>query len=67
MGHSHLRAVQSLLPSLGDKAQLLDPSGEDIADPFGGILDDYRTARDAISAAIDAWLFEWRALLPTAR
>jgi protein-tyrosine phosphatase len=66
MGHSHLRAVQSLLPSLGAKAQLLAPSGDDIADPFGGELDDYRTARDAIAAAIDARLDEWRALLPRA-
>ena len=56
--------MQSLLPGIGAKAQLLDPAGDDIADPYGGDLADYRVARDGIQAAIDARVDEWLRLLP---
>jgi L-threonylcarbamoyladenylate synthase len=46
MTRSHHRAILSIDPSASGKVHLLDPSGEDVADPFGGTLEMYeRTAR----------------------
>ena len=45
---------------LGEKVALLDPAGEDIADPYGGDAAAYRHARRRIEAAIVARLAEWR-------
>ena len=36
--------------------ELLDPSGREIDDPYGGSMDDYRTARDHIIEALEARL-----------
>lgn len=36
MSDSHREAVQSLLPSAGEKVRPLDPSGADVDDPIGG-------------------------------
>lgn len=44
------------------RLSLLDPAGEDIADPYGGDVDAYRVARDRIAAAVEARLPEWRAI-----
>jgi protein-tyrosine-phosphatase len=44
------------------KVHLLDPGGEDVADPYGGDLSTYRQARDHISVAVQARLEEWAAL-----
>jgi protein-tyrosine phosphatase len=63
---SHQRAVRTLLPEAATKTTLLDPSGADIADPYGGDLADYRRARDQIAAAIAARCADWRSRL-TAR
>jgi len=43
------------------RVALLDPSGEEIPDPYGGDLAAYRLARDHIAAAIEARREEWRA------
>ncbi|MSR37326.1 MAG: threonylcarbamoyl-AMP synthase [Planctomycetes bacterium] len=63
---SHLRAVHTLLPGIGNKATLLAKDQQDIEDPYGGSLVDYRLARDAISAAIHPHLTAWLQLLPKA-
>lgn len=42
------------------RVALLDPAGADIADPYGGDLEAYRTARDLIAAAVEKRLAEWR-------
>ncbi len=40
--------------------ELLDPSGYEIDDPYGGSMADYRRARDGIAVAIAARRDEWR-------
>ena len=59
------RAQQDGLARMGagvrDRVALLDPSGDDIPDPYGGDLDAYHRARDRIAAAVEARLDEWRA------
>jgi protein-tyrosine phosphatase len=63
---SHQRAVRSMLPEAAAKTLLLDPSGADIADPYGGDLADYRRARDQIAKAVAARCAEWQTLLAKA-
>lgn len=57
---SHRRAILARLPAAADKLELLCPDGGDIADPYGGDLDDYRRTREEIQRAIelrvDGWL-----------
>jgi protein-tyrosine phosphatase len=57
---SHQRAILARLPAAKDKVELLRPDGGDIADPYGGDLDDYRRTREEIQRAIelrvDGWL-----------
>lgn len=57
---SHRRAILARLPAAADKLELLRPDGGDIADPYGGDLDDYRRTREEIQRAIelrvDGWL-----------
>jgi len=45
-----------------ERAALLDPSGGEIADPYGHPLQAYRTMRDQIREAIEARLDDWLAL-----
>lgn len=54
MTTEHLDTVVRTRPDLADRAEMLDPDGRDIADPYGGSLHDYRRARDLIAAALDA-------------
>ena len=61
MTHSQAEALRQMGADLGDKVALLDPEGEDIADPYGGDLDAYRRARRRIVAAIEPRLEGWRA------
>jgi protein-tyrosine phosphatase len=61
MTHSQAEALGQMGADLGDKVALLDPEGEDIADPYGGDLDAYRRARRRILAAIEVRSEEWRA------
>lgn len=56
---SHARAVLAKMPSAKDKVALLRPDGHDIADPYGGDLDEYRATREQIATAIRARLAEW--------
>ena len=58
MTNRHLAKVQSALPGLADRVELLDPDGE-IADPYGFDLDFYRRTRDEIAAAIERRAAEW--------
>jgi L-threonylcarbamoyladenylate synthase len=61
MAASQAEALAYMGADLGDKVALLDPAGGDIADPYGGDLDDYRRARNRIVAAVEARVDEWRA------
>ena len=53
LANSHLDALLHHHPDLAGRAELLDPDGLDILDPFGADLDVYRATRDAIAAALD--------------
>ncbi|MEM7204751.1 MAG: Sua5/YciO/YrdC/YwlC family protein [Planctomycetota bacterium] len=56
MTQSHLRHVLGLAPDVASRAQVLDPDGTDIPDPFGGDLSIYREAREVIGQAVMARL-----------
>lgn len=58
LGPSHLVAVQSLGAGFAAKAELLDPEGAGIPDPFGGDLDLYRKTRDAVVRAVEVRMRE---------
>jgi protein-tyrosine-phosphatase len=60
MTRSQADALGNMGADLGDRVDLLDPRGEDIADPYGGDLAAYRRARERIMAAVTARLDEWR-------
>jgi protein-tyrosine-phosphatase len=68
MARSQAEALAHMGAELGDRVALLDPRGEEIADPYGGDLAVYRRARDHIAAAVDERLDEWsaRAMRPAA-
>ncbi len=53
-------ALGRMIGETGHRMSLLDPAGADIADPYGGDLDTYRTVRDQITAAVERRLEEWR-------
>jgi len=56
---SHQRAVQAALPPAeASKVELLDPQGEDVPDPIGGPLDEYRATASAIERMVKARLKE---------
>jgi protein-tyrosine-phosphatase len=59
MTADHRSAVVRLAPGAAGRVLLLDPSGRDIADPYGGSGDDYRAACAQISAAVDARVGDW--------
>lgn len=61
MTRSQAEALGHMGADLGEKVALLDPAGEDIADPYGGDAEAYRHARDRIARAIGARLAEWGA------
>ena len=44
--------VRSMYPELADRVSLLDPGGSAIADPYGGDIATYRSARDVLKAAL---------------
>lgn len=52
VGSRHALAIKDAFPESADKIFTL--SDRDIADPYGGSLDDYRAAAREISDAIDA-------------
>jgi protein-tyrosine-phosphatase len=59
MTDAHRTALLHMGADLEDKVELLDPSGENIADPYGEDLEFYRDVRDRIAAAIEVRLGEW--------
>jgi len=52
MTDNHRRAVIAGLPEAEQKAELLDPDGEDIPDPMGAGIDAYREALSRIERAL---------------
>jgi protein-tyrosine phosphatase len=52
MMRTHLRAVQGLAPVCAANAALLDPSGADVADPFGSSLTIYRESLKRIQELV---------------
>lgn len=61
MTRSQGEALGHMGADLGSKVALLDPAGEDIADPYGGDAAAYHHALRRIEAAIAARLAEWSA------
>ncbi len=60
MTPSHLAALRSMLPpGAADHVQLLSPTGEEVVDPIGGSLDQYRRCRDQLRGMIAARLDDW--------
>lgn len=53
MGKTHMFVLSSLRPEFKEKIHLLDPDGEDVPDPYGGILDTYEKCASRIEALID--------------
>jgi protein-tyrosine phosphatase len=60
MTRSQADALAHMGADLGERVSLLDPAGEDIADPYGGDTTAYRHAGRRIETAIAARLAEWR-------
>ncbi len=58
MTEEHLRDVAALLPAAAGRAELLDPAGVPVADPYGQSLGDYRRCCDQIAAAVAVRLGE---------
>lgn len=57
---SHLEALRMLLPpERANVAELLDPAGEDIADPIGGPREVYRRTAEQIRAALAQRVRDW--------
>ncbi len=56
MSRSHLAALP---PALAARAELYDPSGEEVPDPFGGSLEAYRHMREQVQAATADRLQAW--------
>ncbi len=52
MTTSHLRALRQIAPEWSGKAQLLDPTGRDIADPIGGGPRAYRRCLEEIERCL---------------
>lgn len=58
MTRSHLRAVHELAPSARDRVFLLNPRGEDIADPIGGPAAQYSSLASEMKGMIQRRLKE---------
>ena len=56
MTDRHRRALGDSRPDLADRLHLLDRTGEDIADPIGGTLEDYRLCSQQISENLRLWI-----------
>lgn len=61
MTAGQLAYIDSVMPALADRAELLDPKGRDIPDPYGRSLEDYRIARDLIADAVASRAADWTA------
>jgi len=59
MTRAHRAALVRLVPEAAARAQVLDPSGADVEDPYGGSADDYRAACAHIRGAVEARMPGW--------
>jgi len=59
MTSSHARAVLLMDPTSADRVELLDPSGRDVPDPFGGPASVYEATARAIDEMIAERMPEW--------
>ncbi|MFH1329745.1 MAG: low molecular weight protein arginine phosphatase [Actinomycetota bacterium] len=59
MTRSQAEALGHMGADLGGKVELLDPAGEDIADPYGRDAAAYRHARNRIAKAVEGRLGDW--------
>ncbi|MCA9064058.1 MAG: low molecular weight protein arginine phosphatase [Planctomycetaceae bacterium] len=51
----HRRILLDARPDLADRIQLLDPAGQDISDPIGGSIEEYRECAAQIRDRVDYW------------
>jgi protein-tyrosine phosphatase len=58
MTRGHFKALVEQKPSAAEKIFMLDPAGEDISDPIGGSLEDYRQASLKIKSGLEKILNE---------
>jgi protein-tyrosine phosphatase len=57
---SHVEALRAMLPPRKSAiVDLLDPDGDDVPDPIGGSLEDYRRCADSIEKAIARRATTW--------
>lgn len=52
MTRGHQRETERLAPEAADRVALVDPSGDDVADPIGGSLDTYRACARRLEEAL---------------
>jgi tRNA threonylcarbamoyl adenosine modification protein (Sua5/YciO/YrdC/YwlC family) len=66
MSNSHRQALISQWPDAAQRMHLLANERGEIVDPFGGVVEDYRTCAEDISCHLDAWVHEFirQGLLP---
>lgn len=53
MGRTHMLVLSSLRPEYKEKIFLLDTDGEDVSDPYGGMLETYERCAAQIEVLID--------------
>ncbi|MBC8329998.1 MAG: hypothetical protein H8E31_14765 [Planctomycetes bacterium] len=58
MSRAHLAALP---PDLQSRAELFDPAGAEVPDPYGGSLAAYRSVRDQLQQAVAERLRAWSA------
>jgi protein-tyrosine-phosphatase len=54
----HRRVLCEARPDLADRVKLLSHRGEDISDPIGGSLEEYRSCAAQISDNLRIWVDE---------
>ncbi|MCA8994598.1 MAG: Sua5/YciO/YrdC/YwlC family protein [Planctomycetaceae bacterium] len=61
MTASHRDAIVGTFPELSQRTRLLSPQNQDIIDPYGGSIDEYRSCRDEIQACLEDLITELEA------
>jgi protein-tyrosine phosphatase len=56
---NHAAALRSRYPEVADRVAVLRPDGKGVPDPYGDDLEVYRSARDAIRAAVTERVPQW--------
>jgi protein-tyrosine phosphatase len=56
MSYEHILRLRRLFGAAADHAVLLDPSGQDVADPFGGSIEDYLACFSLLESLVRARL-----------